>query len=91
MGQEVLGVHEFRASLPAILQRLHETGTGTVLVGPYRRAVAALVPIERIESLRGDTGSPNLPAIRELLRLSPQERLEGLANAADFFAAASRA
>jgi hypothetical protein len=90
MGQEVLGVHEFRASLPAILQRLHETGTGTVLVGPYRRAVAALVPIERLESLRG-TGSPNLPAIRELLRLSPQERLEGLANAADFFAAASRA
>jgi len=88
---DVLGVLEFRSSLPSILRRLRESGE-VVLVGAYRRPQAALVPIERVEEVGpGREHSPNLPAIRELLRMSPQERLEGLVNAAGFFAAASRA
>lgn len=100
MAADVLGVHEFRATLPAILRQLAAGEASAVVVGAYRRPVAALVTMERFARLEPSPesspesspgSSPNLVAIRELLRLSPEQRLAGLANAAGFFAAASRA
>lgn len=92
---EVLGVHEFRAAVSDLLERFREDpGATPVVVGAYRHPEAVLVPIDlytaAVAVRAADPDHPDLPAIRVQLSRSPEERLEGLCRAADFFAAARR-
>jgi hypothetical protein len=95
VSDDVLGVHEFRASVSDLLERLREDPqSAPVVVGAYRRPEAVFVSIDRYKALvtaRGERRDhPDLPAIQAQLARSPQERLDGLRRAADFFAAAER-
>lgn len=95
MGDEVMGVHEFRAAVSDLLERFREDPRAApIVVGAYRRPEAVLVSIDRYNALVSARGSsenhPDLPAIRAQLARSPEERLDGLCRAADFFAAAKR-
>jgi len=89
---EVMGVHEFRAAVSDLLERFrHDPDAEPVAVGAYRREEAVLVPAARYQALLAIAPSidtADLPAIRAQLARTPDERLAGLRNAADFFAAA---
>lgn len=95
MADEVMGVHEFRSAVSDLLERFREDPhAAPIVVGAYRRPEAVLVSIDRYNAAvaaRGSTQNhPDLPAIRAQLARSPEERLDALCRAADFFAAAKR-
>lgn len=95
MAGDVLAVHEFRAAVSELLERFREDPAAPpVVVGAYRRPEAVLITIDRFNALVTSHGSsenhPDLPAIRAQLARSPEERLDGLCRAADFFANARK-
>lgn len=95
MADEVMGVHEFRAAVSDLLERFREDPhAAPIVVGAYRRPEAVLISIDRYNAVMTSRGSsanhPDVPGIRAQIARSPEERLDGLCRAADFFAAANR-
>lgn len=94
MADAVMGVHEFRAAVSDLLEAFRrDPDAEPVAVGAYRREEAVLVPVARYRALvasapPAEVDTADLPAIRAQLARTPDERLAGLRNAADFFAAA---
>lgn len=51
---DVLGVAEARKQLPELLARFSRGSADSVFVGPHRKAVGVLVPVQVYDELRGE-------------------------------------